>query len=253
LKRKPKELSGGQRQRVALARALVRAPQVFLMDEPLSNLDAQLRAATRVEIKRLHQQLGTTTLYVTHDQVEAMTMGDRIAVMRGGVIEQLAKPTEIYENPINMFVARFIGSPSMNFLTSTLEALSATGATVRFGAQHLVLPLSNPEALAPLLSKHVEVGIRPEALILKHQHRDEPVMEILTQVDVVEPSGSRTYLHLRCENQTLVAEVDTLAVPVLKPGSTLPLYVNLAHLHLFDAQSEQNVLHRSQQPAVAKA
>ncbi|MFP5502565.1 MAG: ABC transporter ATP-binding protein [Candidatus Sericytochromatia bacterium] len=247
LKRKPKELSGGQRQRVALARALVRQPQVFLMDEPLSNLDAQLRAHTRVEIKRLHQQIETTIIYVTHDQIEAMTMGDRIAVMKDGRIAQLDSPKEIYEMPADLFVAGFIGSPSMNFLRGTLE-LGPAGATVRFSDQSITLPLADVGSIAPLAGQPVVLGIRPESLILKHQWRDERVSEIMTEVEVVEPSGSRTFLHLRCEGQPMIAEVDTVATPALKPGSQLPLYVNLAHLHLFDAQTEKNVLATSRAP-----
>jgi multiple sugar transport system ATP-binding protein len=253
LKRKPKELSGGQRQRVALARAIVRQPQVFLMDEPLSNLDAQLRAATRVELKRLHQQLQATIVYVTHDQVEAMTMGDRIAVMRNGVIVQLDTPKEIYEFPVDMFVAGFIGSPSMNFLRGTLVALGPEGATVQLKDQRLTLPVSEPGAIAHLQGKAVVVGIRPEALILKHQLRDETVAELNTAVEVVEPSGSRTFLHLHCEGQPMVAEVETLAVPLLKPGSALPLYVNLNLLHLFDAETEKNVLATSRVPVGPRA
>lgn len=246
--RAPAELSGGQRQRVALARALVRQPQVFLMDEPLSNLDAQLRAHTRVEIKRLHQQIETTIIYVTHDQIEAMTMGDRIAVMKDGRIAQLDSPKEIYEMPADLFVAGFIGSPSMNFLKGTLVDLGPAGATVRFENQSITLPLADVGAIAPLSGKQVVLGIRPESLILKHQWRDERVMEIMTEVEVVEPSGSRTFLHLRCEGQPMIAEVDTIATPALKPGSQLPLYVNLAHLHLFDAQTEKNVLATSRAP-----
>jgi multiple sugar transport system ATP-binding protein len=241
LTRKPKELSGGQRQRVALARALVRQPQVFLMDEPLSNLDAQLRAQTRVEIKRLHQQIQSTIIYVTHDQVEAMTMGDRIAVMKDGVIVQLDTPKEIYEFPADMFVAGFIGSPSMNFLRGVLAEIDGQTATVRVQGQALTLP-ADPNRLSALKGQEVVLGIRPEALILKHQLRNEHVQELLTRVEVVEPSGSRTFLHLSCEGQPMIAEVETLAVPLLKPGATLPLYVNLNQLHLFDAGTGRNVM-----------
>ena len=252
LARKPKELSGGQRQRVALARALVREPAVFLMDEPLSNLDAQLRAQTRVEIKKLHQRLDATVIYVTHDQTEAMTMGDRIAVMSKGEIAQLATPREIYEAPVNMFVAGFIGSPGMNFLRCTLAALEGEGAVVVVGGQRFTLPLAEPALLAGLVGKTVVVGIRPEAVLVEGQLRDERVAELRAEVEVVEPSGARTYLHLRCEGMPLVADVDTLSAPDLSPGDLLPVYVNLGQVHVFDAETERTALHTARSPLIPR-
>lgn len=252
LARKPKELSGGQRQRVALARALVREPAVFLMDEPLSNLDAQLRAQTRVEIKKLHQRLDATVIYVTHDQTEAMTMGDRIAVMSKGEIAQLATPREVYEAPVNMFVAGFIGSPGMNFLRGTLAGLSADGATVVLGDQRLVLPLADPSPLTALVGLPVVLGVRPEAVLIGGQVRDERVAQLLAEVEVVEPSGARTYLHLRCEGMALVADVDTLSAPELAPGDALPVFVNLGQVHVFDAATERTALHTARSPLIPR-
>jgi multiple sugar transport system ATP-binding protein len=244
LTRKPKELSGGQRQRVALARALVREPRVFLMDEPLSNLDAQLRAQTRVELKRLHQRLSATIIYVTHDQTEAMTMGDRIAVMSAGEIAQLDTPREIYEAPVNMFVAGFIGSPGMNFLRGTL--MNAT--TVQFGSQTLALPLADPTPLAHLVGKDVVVGIRPESVTLAPQG-----VPLRVEIDVVEPSGARTYLHTRVDDQVLVADLDTLGTPTLKPGEALTVYVDLGHIHVFDAATERSALHTARVPLLQRS
>ncbi len=252
LARKPKELSGGQRQRVALARALVREPAVFLMDEPLSNLDAQLRAQTRVEIKKLHQRLDATVIYVTHDQTEAMTMGDRIAVMSKGEIAQLATPREVYEAPVNMFVAGFIGSPGMNFLRGTLAGLGTDGATVVLGDQRLVLPLADPAPIAGLVGQPVILGVRPEAVLLGAQLRGERVGELRAEVEVVEPSGARTYLHLRCEGMPLVADVDTLSAPELAPGDALPVFVNLAQVHVFDAATERTALHTARSPLIPR-
>jgi multiple sugar transport system ATP-binding protein len=252
LARKPKELSGGQRQRVALARALVREPAVFLMDEPLSNLDAQLRAQTRVEIKKLHQRLGATIIYVTHDQTEAMTMGDRIAVMSKGEIAQLATPREVYEAPVNMFVAGFIGSPGMNFLRATVASLGAEGATLAIGTQRLVLPLADPTALGPLAGEPVVVGIRPEAVLLPQQVRDERTAEMKATVEVVEPAGARTYLHLVCEGMPLVADVDTLSAPTLAPGDEVPVRVNLGQVHVFDAATERTALHTARSPLLPR-
>ena len=237
LKRRPKELSGGQRQRVALARALVRQPQAFLMDEPLSNLDAKLRAQTRTELKRLHQQIHSTIVYVTHDQVEALTMGDTIAVMKDGLIVQMGTPKEVYETPNSKFVAGFIGSPAMNFLPGILIGLSEGMATVRICEQNLFFPA---RGLEHYLRKEITVGIRPEAIGLKANKGES---EIQTTVEVVEPSGSRTFLHLQCEGYPLVAEVETAAVPLLRPGRRMTCSIDTHQLHLFDPNSEVAVLH----------
>jgi multiple sugar transport system ATP-binding protein len=229
LSRKPKELSGGQRQRVALGRALVRKPQVFLMDEPLSNLDAKLRTQTRTEIKKLHQQLKITTLYVTHDQVEAMTMGDRMAVMKDGIIQQLATPKETYEFPSNRFVAGFIGSPSMNQLPVETSAAADGWLPVQHPGFTIKLPVGGLEAPAP---GKAHLGIRPEHLFL---FPGDDQAQIKGTLDVIEPSGSRTVLHLTVGEHTLVAEVDTAQIGGLQVGQPLALGVQTDRLHLFDA------------------
>jgi multiple sugar transport system ATP-binding protein len=242
LDRKPKALSGGQRQRVALARAIVREPQAFLMDEPLSNLDAKLRAETRVELKRLHQRLATTTVYVTHDQTEAMTMGDRIAVMQHGEVAQLATPREVYEAPANLFVAGFIGSPGMNVLRGRLD-VQAGGVVFRLGEQALCLEGVAVEQVATLIGGEALLGLRPETLSLGAASDGAP--ELRGTVEVVEPSGSRTYVHLGCEGQRLVADLDTLATPDLGPGAAITLRLRADQLHLFDPATERAVLHTS--------
>ncbi|OLP62053.1 sugar ABC transporter ATP-binding protein [Xaviernesmea oryzae] len=214
LDRLPRQLSGGQRQRVAMGRAIVRHPQVFLFDEPLSNLDAKLRVTMRAEIKDLHQRLKTTTVYVTHDQIEAMTMADRIVVMRGGVVEQVGRPLELYDRPANTFVAAFIGSPSMNLLEGRMEQ---GGFRLKDGAT--VLPL--PPGIA---STPTTYGIRPEDIALA----DEGVA---ATVAVIEPTGAETHLVVRLgqENVTVVTK-DRLS---LEPGQTVYLSPKLARLHLF--------------------
>lgn len=244
LARRPKQLSGGQRQRVALARALVRQPQVFLMDEPLSNLDAKLRAQTRTELKRLQQQIQATFVYVTHDQIEAMTMGDRIAVMRDGIIEQLGTPREIYESPATQFVAGFIGSPAMNFVPGVITDISDGMATMLIGNQSIVFPAYGIDSY---LHQQVTLGIRPEAISFKGR---EASAELHTTVEVIEPSGSRTYLHLQCEGNPLVAEVETSAVPLMRPGSKLTCSIRTTQLHLFDPQSERTILNTAFLPSV---
>lgn len=243
LLRKPKELSGGQRQRVALGRALVRDAHVFLMDEPLSNLDAKLRMQTRTEIKRLQQKLGTTTVYVTHDQIEAMTMGDRIAVMKGGVIQQLASPKEAYDFPANLFVAGFIGSPGMNFLT--VEVAEVDSQSVRIVAEGIGLTLKRP-AETPGLDNakghKLIMGLRPEFIVLQADDvTDKPWFQpVQAWVDVVEPSGSRTFVHLSVGSQhRLIAEMDTIKTNDLVAASQIQIWIDTAHIHLFDHASEQ--------------
>ena len=228
LNRLPKQLSGGQKQRVALGRAISRNPQVFLMDEPLSNLDAKLRAETRTQIVKLQRQLGTTTIYVTHDQTEAMTMGDRIAVMNQGQIQQLAPPLELYNQPANKFVAEFIGSPPMNFLTVQVKA--------PFLIQHTEFRLTLPEVWGSVLQKYdgrsLTLGIRPE-----HLSVGVPAPKNLpVQVDLVEALGNDTYLSVT------LAESSTLQVrippdQVVKIGDALWLSIAVDKIHLFDPQS----------------
>ena len=224
LARKPKALSGGQRQRVAMGRAIVRQPQVFLMDEPLSNLDAKLRVQTRTQIASLQRRLGVTTVYVTHDQVEAMTMGDRVAVMRDGVLQQVDTPRNLYEKPRNVFVAGFIGSPSMNLLK-----LAIVDGGVKFG--NLVLPVSR-EILAKTKAAELTVGLRPEDLVVSTQGLE-------VEVDVVEELGADSYLYTHgavgSAEAELVARVETVAHP--KPGEKVFLAPQGGITHLFDTES----------------
>jgi multiple sugar transport system ATP-binding protein len=219
LERYPRQLSGGQRQRVAMGRAIVRDPKVFLFDEPLSNLDAKLRVSMRAEIKSLHQRLGTTTVYVTHDQVEAMTMADKIVVMRDGVVEQIGAPLALYDSPVNMFVAGFIGSPAMNFLTGDIRDDGFFVGDVR-------LPLAAP---APeLVGRRAVYGVRPEHIGIGEDG-------VAAEVCVVEPTGAETYLVVKLAGQevTCVAR-DRLDVRV---GQSVRLSPDPGRVHLFDPQS----------------
>jgi multiple sugar transport system ATP-binding protein len=239
LDRKPKELSGGQRQRVALARAIVRKPVVFLMDEPLSNLDAKLRIQTRAELIRLHRSLGITTVYVTHDQVEAMTMGQRIAVMKDGILQQCDEPETVYRQPANRFVAGFIGAPPMNFFDAKVEQNSA-GLVVDTG--DFALPLAGNKAAAAYVGKAVTLGIRPEAFF--DFNVDCPVKAnehnvIEANIDVLEPLGHEYTAYLKTPSHSFVATID--------PGTKLKIddrakfIVNLDELHIFDAETEMAV------------
>jgi multiple sugar transport system ATP-binding protein len=225
LARKPKALSGGQRQRVAMGRAIVRKPQVFLMDEPLSNLDAKLRVQTRTQIASLQRRLGVTTVYVTHDQVEAMTMGDRVAVLKDGVLQQVATPRELYETPANVFVAGFIGSPAMNLLQ--LEIVSGG---VQFG--NIVLPIDS-SVLAKTNAKQVTVGIRPENLVVS------PGQGIDVDVDVVEELGADGYLYGQSQiggaKQDIICRVDGRVHP--HAGEKVSLRPEGGVIHLFDVES----------------
>ena len=225
LGRKPRQLSGGQRQRVALGRAIVRQPRVFLLDEPLSNLDAMLRVQTRIELQKMHQRLGTTFIYVTHDQVEAMTMGDRIAVMKDGVLQQVAPPREIYDQPVNMYVAGFIGSPRMNFLPVTISDHRAKASGFE---------LNLPKA--PGVGRGI-LGIRPEHF-LPTVSSDDAVIDL--KVEVLEILGADQYLYGKVGSDDLIARVD----PQLKVSvdDRVRLGVNMSRLHLFDAETEKAVL-----------
>ena len=224
LHRFPKQLSGGQRQRVAMGRALVRDPKVFLFDEPLSNLDAKLRVQMRTEIKRLHQRLRTTTVYVTHDQIEGMTMADRIVVMRDGVVEQVGAPLELYDRPANRFVASFIGSPAMNFIEG-----SAAGGAVRL-PDGTLLPVAAPVQAprdTPLL-----LGIRPE-------HLRFGTHGLAAKVMVIEPSGAETQVVVDVAGQALVCTAHERVR--LQPGESVYLQPDVAQVHLFDARSERRL------------
>ena len=230
LDRKPKALSGGQRQRLALGRAIVREPAVFLMDEPLSNLDAKLRVQTRAEIGRLRHRLGTTTVYVTHDQIEAMTMGDRIAVMRDGILQQAGTPEELYDWPSNLFVAGFIGSPAMNFVTARVD-----GGRITFAGGSAQMSGSSARAVAGRPSgAELIVGFRPEHLDVANG--DGEAMRIPAKVDVVEYLGNEELIHADVDGHDIVALVG--ADRRVKVGDAVDFAVPIDKLHLFDPTSE---------------
>jgi multiple sugar transport system ATP-binding protein len=224
LDRYPRELSGGQRQRVAMGRAIVRDPKVFLFDEPLSNLDAKLRVAMRAEIKALHQRLKTTTVYVTHDQIEAMTMADRIVVMHDGIVEQIGTPLELFDHPGNLFVAQFIGSPAMNVFKGTVQ----NGQVTALGAQWPLPPTSHPVADGTT----VHYGIRPGDLELASSG-------IAAQVVVVEPTGAETELLLQIADQKFVLVMHGRTD--VKPNDAVYLQFNAAKAHVFDGTTEQRL------------
>ena len=237
LQRKPRQLSGGQRQRVALGRAIVRNPQVFLFDEPLSNLDAKLRVAMRVEIKKLHQRLATTSIYVTHDQVEAMTLGDRVVVMKDGLIQQVGEPLELYNNPANKYVAGFIGSPAMNFADVTIEQQSGALYAVN-PAMRVKVPEPLVQRLAPHAGKPATFGIRPEDLRMANGS-DAADQTIEAVVEVAEQLGSEIILDVKAGNGGMVASVEpTVRV---KPQEKIKLAINPAGLRFFDARTEQAI------------
>jgi multiple sugar transport system ATP-binding protein len=229
LERRPGQLSGGQRQRVALGRAIVREPAAFLMDEPLSNLDAKLRVQTRAEIARIHQRLAATMIYVTHDQVEAMTMGDRIAVLSEGVLQQIGTPKELYESPTNRFVAGFIGSPSMNFMDLTLEHNGAVPRLCGEGAE-VVLDDRQAAMLRDGGIESIALGVRPEHLTVGGP--DGPGLKLSADVDVIEFLGNEELIHAQSAGRDIVAIVDTEAE--LKVGEKVVLTAAPRRLHLFD-------------------
>jgi len=239
MNRKPKALSGGQRQRVALGRAMVRNPAVFLLDEPLSNLDAKLRATMRAELIKLQKKLGTTFVYVTHDQAEAMTMGDRIVVMNDGFIQQVDAPQQLYDNPCNLFVAGFIGTPPMNFVGGIVSK-GSKGYTVT--VSDAILPVL-PERLAddkiaPYEGKEVIVGIRPEDLYLEPEYMDKPTTGVFNaKVDIAEMMGSEILLYAAFSGKNLIAKVSVSNA--LKPGEDVKLAVDCSKTHLFDKETEQ--------------
>jgi multiple sugar transport system ATP-binding protein len=234
LDRKPKALSGGQRQRVALGRAIVREPAAFLMDEPLSNLDAKLRVQTRAEILRLQQRLGVTTIYVTHDQVEAMTMGDRIAVMSRGVLQQVGSPQQLYEHPVNVFVAAFIGSPAMNFAT----AKSVNGA-LKLGTTTLDLSGKAAQAAQRRQGKDVLIGFRPEDLELRSADGSGTV-RLPAKVDVVEYLGHEELIHGEAGGHEIVALVPS--DKKVQPGDLVEFAIPEDKLHVFDPESEERLV-----------
>ncbi len=243
LKRKPGALSGGQRQRVALARAIVREPKLFLMDEPLSNLDAKLRVHTRAEIIKLHRTLGITTIYVTHDQVEAMTMGDRIVVMRNGTVQQCDTPLAIYNKPANTFVAGFIGMPPMNFLSASLERKSSGGYEVGLGSVKVPLDCPKNENLDRCLNKKVVAGLRPADIkygqALSSRTKDE-FINLRSIVDIVEPMGDVTTIYVTAGPHRLTAQID--GQNKIAESDTLDLAFDPSRLYLFDEVSGVSLL-----------
>ena len=250
LDRKPKAMSGGQKQRVALGRAIVRNPKVFLLDEPLSNLDAKLRAAMRTEITKLHKNLGTTFIYVTHDQVEAMTMATRIVVMKEGVIQQVDTPQNLYDYPVNLFVASFIGTPQMNFVTGKLEA-KGNDLYVTFASNSIKLPpeKANCPELKEYIGQEVVMGIRPESI------HDEPMYlanfpdsTINTTVDVTELMGAEIYLYLAFDGQedatngkNIIARVSARSQS--RAGDTIKVAIDTSRIHIFDKDTERCIVH----------
>ena len=239
---KPSDISGGQRQRVALGRAIVRHPKVFLMDEPLSNLDAKLRVQMRTEITKLYRKLQTTFIYVTHDQVEAMTMGTRIVVMKDGVIQQVDSPINIYNNPANLFVAGFIGSPQMNFLEGKVEKYGNDVCAV-FGENKIILPAEKAQILTKsgYVGKSVTFGIRPEHL---SDDADliaaNPGSIVKGHVEVIELMGSESYIYTKCGNNPLNIKIE--GSTELKIGEVASLYLKAEKLHVFDKETELRVV-----------
>jgi multiple sugar transport system ATP-binding protein len=251
LERKPKALSGGQRPRVALGRAIVREPKVFLLDEPLSNLDAKLRAQMRTEITKLHQKLGTTFIYVTHDQTEAMTMGTRIVVMKDGLIQQCDAPQALYDRPCNMFVAGFIGSPQMNFIEGKVlkegedffVEFGSEDTKTRAGVKYKIkLPAekNTKDVLVPYEDKEVIIGIRPE-----HVHDEPNFLETIPEgiveadVEVTELMGAETYLYMNCEGHSINARVDPASKA--RPGDKIKITLDPKKIHLFDKETEVTI------------
>jgi multiple sugar transport system ATP-binding protein len=250
LRRKPRELSGGQRQRVAMGRAIVRQPKAFLFDEPLSNLDANLRAQMRVEIKRLHKKLQTTVIYVTHDQIEAMTLADRIVIMRDGLIVQVGRPMEVYEHPVDRFVAGFIGAPKMNFLPGRIEERGGRSMFVIEDDVVLPLPPSRRAAYAPHRDRPMELGVRPEYLqVGSHDMAEAGQFEAV--IDVVEPMGSDGLAFFQLAGVEVAATCDP-HLP-LDTGQRVPFTIDMTRCHLIDAESGRVVPAGDETPAAAPA
>src|SRR5213082_708097 len=240
LKLRPSELSGGQRQRVALGRALIRQPQVFLMDEPLSNLDAGLRVQMRAELSRLHQRFRVTTVYVTHDQVEAMTMGDRIAVMNAGRLQQVDAPETLYDNPANLFVAGFIGSPRMNFVPGRLTESQGQAAVEFLGVRASLT--AGSQLTGETTDGEVTVGLRPEDLMWRRAAGPESTLTLNAEVDVVEPMGHEAYVTVVCAGETVTSRFPPRSG--VKTRERIELALNPARLHLFDPRSGNTILQR---------
>ena len=252
LDRKPKAMSGGQSQRVALGRAIVRSPKVFLLDEPLSNLDAKLRAQMRTEISKLHKKLGTTFIYVTHDQTEAMTMGDRIVVMKDGFVQQIDTPQNLYEQPVNKFVAGFLGSPQMNFIDAVLRKNSAQQYYVEFGSDdsktsrgvkyQIIVPESKavPE-LEKYVDREVTLGIRPESVHDEEMYISTATTGIIDcNVEITEMMGAETFLYLECEGIPITARVSPRSTA--RPQDMIKVALDPNRIHLFDKETEKAIV-----------
>jgi len=239
LKRKPKQLSGGQRQRVALGRAIVRNPKVFLMDEPLSNLDAKLRVQMRTEIAKLHERLNATIIYVTHDQTEAMTMADKIIIMKDGIVQQTGKPQEVYDYPNNMFVAGFIGSPAMNFLDAAItDRMTLKGGIFELNTTDKVRKIIKDNNL---IGKEMVIGIRPEDLEDSDFVQNIPANSTITaNVEVTEPMGSEIYVYVDIEGVLITARVNPRSI--LRSGEKVILCVDIDKIHLFDKDTEKSYI-----------
>jgi len=235
LARRPKQLSGGQRQRVAVGRAIVRKPEAFLFDEPLSNLDAKMRVQMRTEISKLHTQLETTMIYVTHDQIEAMTMGDRICVMKDGIIQQVAEPIALYDSPANKFVAGFIGTPPMNFFDG---ALLCRDGKIYFREATFEIELPEPwrAKAEPYINKNVTFGIRPENIGSEQAENTPAMPHIKAQVEVIEPMGAESYVYLNTGAHSFIAKVEPHTK--IEVGDEVCMAVYLPKTHLFDGETE---------------
>ena len=246
LDRKPKAMSGGQRQRVALGRAIVRSPKVFLLDEPLSNLDAKLRAQMRTEIAKIHKKLGTTFIYVTHDQTEAMTMGDRIVCMKDGYVQQVDTPQNLYENPVNKFVAGFLGSPQMNFIDAVLREEYGQ-YVVEFGSNRgqiyqIIVPESKVNGnLASYVNKEIILGVRPEAIHDEEMYLSNATTGVIdANVEITEMMGAETYLYLVCEGIPLTARVSPRSTA--RPGDDIKVAIDPNRIHIFDKETEKAIV-----------
>jgi multiple sugar transport system ATP-binding protein len=240
LKRKPRQLSGGQRQRVALGRAIVREPAAFLLDEPLSNLDAKLRVQTRAELSKLHERLGTTFIYVTHDQIEAMTMATRIAVLEKGVLQQVGTSQELYDSPGNVFVAGFIGSPAMNFFEVSVTG-NGDGLSLNTDTFRVPVPAQKAAMLTPYTGKKVTLGIRPEDIHIKEYVPTgiDSSAAVSARVDVIELMGNELFIYLVSGGDEFLARVDPRAEA--RPGQDIGLVFNMANLHAFDPETSNAV------------
>jgi ABC-type sugar transport system ATPase subunit len=238
LYKKPKQLSGGQRQRVALGRAIIRSPKVFLMDEPLSNLDAKLRVQMRAELQRLQKKLKTTTIYVTHDQIEAMTLADRIAIMNEGILQQVGSPDDVYADPSNKFVAGFIGSPSMNFIEGTI---SSEGGTLKFEcpAFKYTVPQRYTSSLSGYQNKNIWLGVRPEHIQLSDSSADPSKLQ--ASIGVLEPIGSDTYVYIDFKDEsTLIVKVEGAAP--FKLDQQIDATFDSSHVHFFNKETEERII-----------